>query len=75
METGVVSNWLLKEGDKFEAGTAICEVCIYVYIHIYIHIYKYTYMNIHIYTYIYIYIYMYVSLLLDKDSTDHYIHI
>lgn len=26
METGTVSNWLLKEGDKFEAGTAICEV-------------------------------------------------
>eukprot|EP00596_Hydrurales_sp_CCMP1899_P003906 CAMPEP_0119033990 /NCGR_PEP_ID=MMETSP1177-20130426/1057_1 /TAXON_ID=2985 /ORGANISM="Ochromonas sp, Strain CCMP1899" /LENGTH=447 /DNA_ID=CAMNT_0006991157 /DNA_START=280 /DNA_END=1620 /DNA_ORIENTATION=+ len=26
METGVVANWLLKEGDKFEAGTAICEV-------------------------------------------------
>eukprot|EP01036_Dinobryon_divergens_P029633 gene29633-38756_t len=26
METGSISRWNLKEGDKFEAGTAICEV-------------------------------------------------
>ena len=26
METGSIANWMLKEGDKFEAGTAICEV-------------------------------------------------
>lgn len=26
METGSISNWLLKEGDAFEAGQAICEV-------------------------------------------------
>jgi pyruvate dehydrogenase E2 component (dihydrolipoamide acetyltransferase) len=26
METGVIAEWLLKVGDKFEAGTAICQV-------------------------------------------------
>ena len=26
METGVIDEWLLKVGDKFEAGTAICQV-------------------------------------------------
>ena len=26
MESGSISKWNLKEGDKFEAGTAICEV-------------------------------------------------
>jgi pyruvate/2-oxoglutarate dehydrogenase complex dihydrolipoamide acyltransferase (E2) component len=26
MEMGSIAKWLLKEGDKFEAGTAICEV-------------------------------------------------
>ena len=26
METGSISSWLLKEGDAFEAGQAICEV-------------------------------------------------
>ena len=26
METGSIANWLLKEGDAFEAGQAICEV-------------------------------------------------
>ncbi len=26
METGSISNWLLKEGDAFEPGQAICEV-------------------------------------------------
>jgi pyruvate dehydrogenase E2 component (dihydrolipoamide acetyltransferase) len=26
MESGSIASWLLKEGDKFEAGTAICEV-------------------------------------------------
>lgn len=26
METGSISKWSLKVGDKFEAGTAICEV-------------------------------------------------
>jgi pyruvate/2-oxoglutarate dehydrogenase complex dihydrolipoamide acyltransferase (E2) component len=26
METGVLAEWLLKVGDKFEAGTAICQV-------------------------------------------------
>ena len=43
METGSIARWNLKEGDKFEAGTAICEVraatfdlshnCVYLYIH------------------------------------------
>lgn len=26
METGSIARWTLKEGDRFEAGTAICEV-------------------------------------------------
>ena len=26
METGSIAKWTLKEGDRFEAGTAICEV-------------------------------------------------
>lgn len=26
METGSIAKWSLKEGDKFDAGTAICEV-------------------------------------------------
>jgi hypothetical protein len=26
MESGSIAKWILKEGDKFEAGTAICEV-------------------------------------------------
>jgi pyruvate/2-oxoglutarate dehydrogenase complex dihydrolipoamide acyltransferase (E2) component len=26
METGAIAKWSLKEGDRFEAGTAICEV-------------------------------------------------
>ena len=26
METGSIARWNLKEGDKFEPGTAICEV-------------------------------------------------
>ena len=26
MQTGSIANWLLKEGDSFQAGTAICEV-------------------------------------------------
>lgn len=26
METGSISRWTLKEGERFEAGTAICEV-------------------------------------------------
>jgi pyruvate/2-oxoglutarate dehydrogenase complex dihydrolipoamide acyltransferase (E2) component len=26
METGAIAEWLIKVGDKFEAGTAICEV-------------------------------------------------
>lgn len=26
MQTGSIANWLLKEGDSFQPGTAICEV-------------------------------------------------
>jgi pyruvate/2-oxoglutarate dehydrogenase complex dihydrolipoamide acyltransferase (E2) component len=26
MQTGSIANWLLKEGDEFQPGTAICEI-------------------------------------------------
>lgn len=26
METGSISKWNIKEGDKFEAGTSLCDV-------------------------------------------------
>lgn len=39
MEVGSIAQWNLKEGDMFEAGTAICEV-INKNKHAFIHIHK-----------------------------------